>query len=237
MSNRFQERAGNSVAANGAAGGVNIVAWGGQAVAAAVILADAMTNAVFVPLVGSRLEGFNPSENAGAGGWDRVRMGQSAVTAAVATSTTGMMDVKVGGNEFGRAVHLASQTLPGAGAFTSQATFSVPSGVGEITFWVTYTIGAAGGFPLFRLLFGNGTEEGNDVVLNTAIAVAQPFGTQQIFEQTIEGPHPSSGAAINFVIATRVPRGATTARIVAAEGGVPATPGTIAIALAGGTLR
>lgn len=232
MSNRFQERASQLI--GGAIGAsTNITEWGSVAVAAATVLADNMTNAVNVPLIGSRLEAFSGT----GGGWDRVRIGSSAVTAAVAAGIGGLFDLKVGGNEFGRAVHLASQTLPGAGAFTAQAAFNVPSGVGEITFWVTYTRGAAGGFANLQILFGNGTEEGNDVVLNTAVTVVQPFGTQQIFEQIIEAPHPAAAGAINFVVATRVPRGATTIRMLAAEAGVVGTPGTIAIALAGGTLR
>lgn len=141
----------------------------------------------------------------------------------------------VRGFELARSVHLASQALPAAGAFTNQAAFTVPAGITEISFWVTYTRGAAGGFPYLQVLIGNGTEEGNDITIDQNIVVAQPLGTQNIYEQQLAGPIPASAAAITYVVAVRVPRGATKIRLIAAEGGVPATPGTIAIALAGGT--
>jgi hypothetical protein len=141
----------------------------------------------------------------------------------------------VRGFELARSVYLASQALPAAGAFVIPSQFTVPAGITEISFWVTYTRGAVGGFPYLQVLFGNGTEEGNDISIDQTVVVAQPLGTQNIYEQQLAGPIPATGAAITYVIAVKVPRGATTIRMIAAEGGVTATPGTIAVALTGGT--
>jgi len=141
----------------------------------------------------------------------------------------------VSGFELARTVHIASAVLPAAGAFTSQAAFAVPAGITEISFWVTYTRGAAGGFANLRVLIGNGTEEGLEIAIDQTIVVVQPIGTQNIYEQQLAGPIPATAAAITFVIAVKVPRGATTIRMIAAEGGVVGAPGTLAIALTGGT--
>jgi hypothetical protein len=223
MSNRFQERLQRLTGTSGSPSAVNITQWGSVAVAAAVTLADAMTNAALVPLIGSRGMGFNATD-----GWNRVRIGSVAST---------LFDLKIGGNEFARTVHLASAALPAAGAFTAQAAFAVSSGVGEIAFWVTYTRGAAGGFPIFHVLFGNGTEEGQDITVDATIVPTAPQGRQQFYMQELAGPIPAGAGAIDYVIPVRIPRGATTVRMLAAEAGVVGTPGTIAIALAGGTAR
>jgi len=139
------------------------------------------------------------------------------------------------GFEIARTVHISSSPLPAAGAFTTQSAFTVPAGITEIAFWVTYTRGAVGGFPYLQVLFGNGTEEGHDISLDQIVTVAQPLGTQNVYEQQLAGPIPADGSPITYVIAVHVPRGATTIRMLAAEGGVPGTPGTITIALTGGT--
>jgi len=141
----------------------------------------------------------------------------------------------VRGFELARTVYQPSIALPAAGAFLTPGQFTVPAGITEIAFWVTYTRGAAGGFPYLQVLFGNGTEEGNDISIDQTVVVVQPVGTQNIYDQQLAGPIPASAAAITYVIAVKVPRGATRIRMIAAEGGVPGTPGTIAIALTGGT--
>lgn len=202
---------------------VNVKAWGGALVAAAQALADTMTNAILVPIFGARLEGYNATD-----GWNRLRVGLAAV---------GLFDLKVGGAETARSVHLAAGALPAAGAFTAQAAYAIPSGLGEITAWVTYTRGAAGGFPIFHVMWGNGTETGQDVNIDSAVTVTQPQGRQNVYEQELAGPQPSGAGAITYAVAIRVPRGATAFQMLAAEAGVTGTPGTIAIAIAGGTLR
>ncbi len=204
---------------------VNVSLWGGALVAAAQVLADAMTNAVLVPLFGARLEAFNTDD-----GWNRLRVGNVA---------DGLFDLKVGGTETTRVVHLASQSLPAAGGFTSQAPYDIPSGVSEIGFWVTYREVGSGGYPKFQVLFGNGTEEGQDISIDQSVT-PQSFGQgdQQLYLQELLGPPPGQAdSAIIYVITVRVPRGATTVRMRAAEVGNTALPGTIAIALTGGTVR
>ena len=133
-----------------------------------------------------------------------------------------------------RTVHLASGPLPAAGAFTSQAPYDVSGGLDEVTCWVTYTRGAAGGYPILWPMWGNGTEEGIDVAIDQIVTVSDPVGDQRVYEQQIEAPHPSGADAIVFCLPIRVPKGATTFRLLAAEAGVIATPGTMAIAIAGG---
>jgi len=120
--------------------------------------------------------------------------------------------------------------LPAAGAFTSQVSFIVPTSMSEITYWITYTRGAAGGFAVFRQMFSYPSgAEGQDIVLNSALAVVQPRARQQFYLQDLEGPQPLDASPLTFVMAMRVPRGTTRARLLAAEAGVVGTPGDVVI--------
>lgn len=223
MSNRFQERIAKLLL-SGPGGPVNLVQWGSAVVHAAVVLADAMSNADVVPEIGSRIMAYNSTD-----GWNRVRIG---------TVASGLFDLKIGGIETPRSVQLASAALPAAGAFTNQAAYAIPSGIGEISYWLTYTRGAMGGFAYAVPLWGNGTEEGHEIILDqSSLTTAQPVGNVRVLEQQIECPHPADGNPIVIVLAFRVPRGATTGRLLLAEGGAVGTPGTAALTLAGGTAR
>jgi hypothetical protein len=143
--------------------------------------------------------------------------------------------------EFPPKIYLATPPgLPAAGAYTTTPAFVLPVfGIREVTAWCTYTRGAANGQAAFRVSFddlaGGTPEDGNDVVLDQTLAVAQPFDNQSFYKQTLYGPVPQDANPITFALGILVPRGATRVRILAAEIGVPATPGTLAIVLAGGT--
>jgi hypothetical protein len=141
----------------------------------------------------------------------------------------------VRGFEVARTVYAPSTALPAAGAFTNPSAYTIQAGIRYVTFWITYTRGAAGGFALLKVLFSNGTEEGNDIVIDQSVTVAQPFGTQPIYEQVIQAPAPADANPIVFVLPVKVAVGSTNVRLLAAEGGVVGTPGTMAIAVASGT--
>lgn len=133
-----------------------------------------------------------------------------------------------------RTVHLDSQVLPAAGVFTSQLFQTIPNGTKQVTFWVTYTRGAAGGFPAFRTQWSNGVEQGFDMVEDVAsLAVANPIASTNVYQHEILGPAPSSNTAIVYPLVFSVPDNTTSIRLIAAERGVPGTPGTILVALTG----
>jgi len=131
-------------------------------------------------------------------------------------------------------VVLTSQALPAAGAFTNQAATVLPRGTKRVAFWVKYTRGAAGGFPDLRVLWTNtlGTEGHETIVDRTlALTVAQPVASQLIYEEALLGPIPADASPIDYVIRFEVPAGTSAVRMIAAEKGVVATPGTIEIEL------
>lgn len=133
--------------------------------------------------------------------------------------------------ETARVVHF-SGALPAGGAFTNQAPFSIPSGIRCVTFYITYTRGADGGFPLFRLLWGNGTEETQSTLIDTDFTTLSTVASSQdMFLNDLKGPVPTNGNPIHFTLETGVPGGATTVRLLAAEGGVVGAPGTVSISL------
>lgn len=82
MSNRFIERVtaafvevGQIIIEN-----INITQWGGVNVAPAGPKDDAQPNAINVPEVGSRLQGYNLPGPGLLGSWDRVRVGLTSIT-------------------------------------------------------------------------------------------------------------------------------------------------------------
>jgi hypothetical protein len=134
-----------------------------------------------------------------------------------------------------RTVHLASQVLPAAGAFTAQPMESVPLGTKFLTYVVTYTRGAAGGYPVFRHESTNGVETNVREPLqnDSSLVVAQPDGAVDVVMEEIDGPAPADGDPIVFYLRYELMDGATAARLLVAEKGDPANPGTVAIARTG----
>lgn len=135
--------------------------------------------------------------------------------------------------EVPRTVHLSQGVLPASGVFTSQPAFPIPVGVSRITFYITYTRGAPGGYAAFRLFWGNGTEEVQETILDTDMFVAQPQGFQSLVLQDLSGPAPSDGSPVNFTLYASIPGGVKTVRLVAAERGMPVLPGSAKIVLTG----
>jgi hypothetical protein len=134
-----------------------------------------------------------------------------------------------------RTIHLASAVLPAAGAFTGQTAFDVPEGTKELLLYCTYTRGAAGGFPRFQPMYGNGTEEVQSMVIDSSsfTAAAVPQGRYNVFQEQINGPIPAAGTPILYCLRVCMEGGNTTFRLLAAEAGVVGTPGTLAITLTG----
>ncbi|WP_437767166.1 hypothetical protein WMF27_20600 [Sorangium sp. So ce281] len=130
-----------------------------------------------------------------------------------------------------RVVHLASATLPASGAWTNQAAYAIPDGVSAVSFITTYTRGVANGQPKFRILVGNGTEEGDISVIDPMVTASQPFGLQSAYAQVVLGTVPQDGNPVSRELTVLVRGGWTSIRMIAAEHGVTATPGTLAIAL------
>lgn len=134
--------------------------------------------------------------------------------------------------EIARVVHLSTQFLMAGGAFTNQPVYQIPAKIRMITFYISYTRGAAGGYPALRLLWGNGTEETQSTLINSDFITLSSLRSQQeMFLEDLKGPVPDSNDIIGFTIETTVPGGATTVRLLAAEGGVIGAPGTIGITL------
>jgi hypothetical protein len=135
------------------------------------------------------------------------------------------------GFEIARSIHLPTGPLPPAGNFTNQQYYLIPQRVRHITFYVTYSRGAVGGYASLRLMWGNGTEETQETLIDMDYATYNQFSLQNLSLQEFEGPVPPDDSPVNFMIEAGVPGGSTTVRLIATEGGVPAAPGTIGITL------
>jgi hypothetical protein len=134
--------------------------------------------------------------------------------------------------EIPRAVHLTSQLLPVGGGFTNQPSYIIPERIRHITFYVTYTRGAVGGYPEFKVLWGNGVEETQETMTDMNYDVL-PTSTaiQNMYLQDLTGPIPDSDAPVNSIIYVSIPGGATTVRLIASEKGKPGTQGTVGVSL------
>lgn len=133
-----------------------------------------------------------------------------------------------------RTVQLATPALPLGGVFTAQPNTVIPLGTKRITYWITYTRGAAGGFPAFRAEWFNGTEQANNTILDSGSLVpVQPFAEANFYQEELLGPAPATAAAIVYELTFEVPPGTIGARLLAAEQGATGSPGTITIAMTG----
>jgi len=135
------------------------------------------------------------------------------------------------GFEIARSIHLPTTPLPPAGNFTNQQYYQIPQRVRHVTFYVTYSRGAVGGYASLRLMWGNGTEEIQETLLDLDYATFNQYSIQNLSLQEFEGPIPPDNSPVNFMIEAGVPGGSTTVRLIATEGGVPGSPGTIGITL------
>lgn len=131
-----------------------------------------------------------------------------------------------------RIIHLANNTLPIAGQFTAQDSWSIPSGITKVTFYVTYKRSVPGGYPTFKLLWSNGTEETQETIINNSNATIDPLNLvtgSNLYQ--INGPLPDTDDPVNFIYYFSIPGGVSKVRLIAAEKGFPASPGFIQISL------
>lgn len=131
-----------------------------------------------------------------------------------------------------RAAHLASAAL--SSSYSSQSAYSVPNGATHVAFYVTYTRGGASGQAKFKIMAGNGTDEGPLVVIDSSVTLSEPLGQQSMRGGEFLGPIPTDGSAITFVVPVQIRGGVTAVRLLAAESGNTGSPGTCAITLTAG---
>lgn len=131
--------------------------------------------------------------------------------------------------------YLASQVLPAAGAFTAAQATAVPVGTKRVSFWITYTQGAAGGYPSFRPQYQTaGGDSGRATVLDlSSFTAANPEGTTKFYLEDLDGPAPTDGQPITYELTFLLPADVTGIDLMAAEKGVTATPGTIGVRFTG----
>lgn len=138
-----------------------------------------------------------------------------------------------------RATHIASAALPAAGAFTAQAMESLPAGAKQLHMLVTYTRGAVGGYPVFRMQWGTDedtTDGYHELIRDLSQFVGSgAVGQAPTYIEEIPGPIPDNASALKYVLSFNVPYGATKFRLIGAEEGVTGTPGTVAVDYVGGT--
>jgi hypothetical protein len=84
-------------------------------------------------------------------------------------------------------------------------------------------------------MWGNGTEETQETLIDHDITISNQFSSQNMFLQELDGPVPPDNNPVNFMLEVGVPGGASTVRLIAAEAGVPGAPGTIGITLTAAT--
>ena len=134
--------------------------------------------------------------------------------------------------EIPRTVHLPIGPLPINGGYTDQPCYPIPEGIRNVTFYMTYTRGAAGGYPEYQLLWSNGVEETQETMIDMDFQVLSPSTvSQDMFLQNLSGPVPDTDDPMNSIFHVCVPGGATCVRLVAAEKGVTGAPGTLGITL------
>lgn len=135
-----------------------------------------------------------------------------------------------------RTEHLNSEVLPAAGAYTAQDFATLPPGTRELIYWITYTRGGAGGYPIFDVQWSDDADECSELVLDEAsFTAAAPSGNVNVYMQKLLGPAPADGNPVGYMLALIVPYGATKGRLLVAEGGAVDTPGTVTVAYTGGT--
>lgn len=137
--------------------------------------------------------------------------------------------------EIPRIVHLSEQNLPTGGGFTNQPAYNIPSRVRLITLYIRYRRNLAGGRASFKLLWGNGTEEAQSTLIDSAFSDVSATSSQNMFLNVYNGPSPSDDSFITFSVETVVPGGSKTVRLLASELGQPMMPGIVEITLTAST--
>lgn len=128
--------------------------------------------------------------------------------------------------------HLASATLPAAGAWTSQAAYAIPPGTSALSFLVEYTGASAAGAVKYRVEKGySATTLAPEQVTDTAMSVSSSSALRIFYDA--EMARPTSGTtATSFAVDINPAGGWTHIRISMAEHGDTAAPGTASVTLA-----
>lgn len=126
---------------------------------------------------------------------------------------------------------LESQLLPAAGAFITPEWFPIPKGTTRITYWITFTRGSATSQPVFEHHYSNGTEDAREIIQDdSSLTITAPNGVVDLALERLKGPVPADGNAITYALTyERLPAATTRVRLLAAEVGDTANPGTIQI--------
>lgn len=138
------------------------------------------------------------------------------------------------GSEYDRIVHIASSALPAAGAFTSQGFQNVPKGTLRITYWVTYTRGGAGGYPVFHHEYSNGIDVAREIIQDDSSLdmTSPPNGRVDLGLEELKGPVPADDTAIKYALTfQQLPVATDRVRLLVAEAGAVGTPGTIQVVI------
>lgn len=126
---------------------------------------------------------------------------------------------------------LVSQALPAAGAFVA-AVASVPRGTKYVTFWISYTRGAAGGAPVFRASSRPSSASAwarMPLVDKTSLTTAAPNASEDFYQEDHDGPAPADGNAVSYDLTFELPSNATAVQLEVAELGAVGTPGTVVV--------
>lgn len=138
-----------------------------------------------------------------------------------------------------RTTHRAEGVLPTGGLFTTQAMQALPAGLKQLNMLIAYTRGAAGGYPKFEMEWGTAadTASGFSELIRdlSAFVAAGAIGSAPTYIEETYGPPPQSASALKYTLTFVVPYGFTSFRLVAAEQGNTANPGTLTIEFVGGT--
>lgn len=130
---------------------------------------------------------------------------------------------------------LSAQALPGAGAFVTGSA-SIPRGTKLVTFWISYTRGAVGGFPAFRASSRASSSVAwrrMPLVDQSSFVAAAPNASENFYQEELRGPVPSGAAAIGYSLTFEVSANAAQIALEVAEVGVVGTPGTVEVAWTG----
>lgn len=134
----------------------------------------------------------------------------------------------------GTVTTLADSTTPPANDYPTGA-FQVPAGITRVTFWLTYTRGAANGAMAFNVMAGNGTESASIPVIDQTInpGTRTGFGTEAEYPWSVAPPAPSGASPLVYPPFTVEVQPGWSLWLQATEVGVTATPGSLLVALTG----
>ena len=145
--------------------------------------------------------------------------------------------------------HIASVTLPAAGAWKADATASglpgawrnTTPGARYITVIVTYTAGGSGGYPKIRAVWTHAAAEAGgsirrprDTTTDGSATASAPNITVNNYATVVNMKGLTDGVSEVNSIVLQVPPDAAAVKIECAEVGATATPGTIIIDIDGG---